>query len=285
MARIAYVNGRYLPYAQAAVHIEDRGFQFADGVYEVCEVYCGQLIDLPRHLERLNRSLGELEIARPRSHAALALVMREVVRRNLVQNGLVYLQVTRGAAPRDFPFPDPYEITPTIVCLARSLSRAAQEAQAARGIAVKTMPDLRWARCDIKTVMLLPACMAKTAAHREGAREAWLVDREGFVTEGSSSNAWIVDGERRLITRRTDTSILAGVTRATLMDVIEREGLEVVVRPFRPAEAAVAAEAFITSASNTVMPVVEIDGQRIGNGRPGPITMRLRAVFHEVAAR
>lgn len=285
MARIAYVNGRYLPYAQAAVHIEDRGFQFADGVYEVCEVHCGQLIDLPRHLERLNRSLGELEIARPRTDAALALIMREVVRRNLVQNGLVYLQVTRGAAPRDFPFPDPDEISPTIVCLARSLSRAAQEAQAARGIAVKTMPDLRWARCDIKTVMLLPACMAKTAAYREGAREAWLVDREGFVTEGSSSNAWIVDGERRLITRRTDTSILAGVTRATLMDVIEREGLEVVVRPFRPAEAAVAAEAFITSASNTVMPVVEIDGQRIGNGRPGPISMRLRTMFHEVAAR
>ncbi len=280
MTRVVYVNGRYVPYAQAAVHVEDRGFQLADAVYEVCEVYRGSLVDLPRHLGRLRRSLGEIELRLERSDAALQLVMRETVRRNRVTNGSVYLQVTRGQARRDFPFPDPEETEPTVVCLARSIPRAAQEAQAAKGIAVKTMPDIRWGRCDIKTVMLLPACLAKTAAYREGAREAWLVDREGFVTEGSSSNAWIVDGEGRLVTRRPDNAILAGVTRATLLDLIEQEGLEVVFRPFRPAEVALAREAFITSATNTVMPVVRIDGIEIGNGQPGPIVRRLRGKFH-----
>mgnify|MGYP000249847241 FL=1 len=280
MSRIVYVNGRYVPYAQAAVHVEDRGFQFADAIYEVCEVYKGRLVDLERHLARLRRSLGEIELELARSDQALERVMRETVRRNLVSNGSVYLQVTRGAAPRDFPFPDPVETEPTVVCIARSISRAAQEAQAARGIAVKTMPDIRWGRCDIKTVMLLPACLAKTAAYREGASEAWLVDREGFVTEGSSSNAWIIDGEGRLITRRADSAILAGVTRATLLDLIEQEGLEVVFRPFRPAEVVLAREAFITSATNTVMPVVRVDGGAIGSGQPGPIARRLRAKFH-----
>lgn len=283
MTRVVYVNGRYVPYAQAAVHVEDRGFQLADAVYEVCEVYRGGIVDLPRHLARLRRSLGEIELRLERSDLALQLVMREMVRRNRVTNGSVYLQVTRGVAPRDFPFPGPGETEPTVVCLARAISRAAQEAQAATGIAVKTMPDIRWGRCDIKTVMLLPACLAKTAAHREGAREAWLVDREGFVTEGSSSNAWIVDGEGRLVTRRPDAAILAGVTRASLLDLIEQEGLEVVFRPFRPAEAVLAREAFITSATNTVMPVVRVDGVEIGNGQPGPIGRLLRGKFHDVA--
>lgn len=284
MTRVVYVNGRYRPYAQAAVHIEDRGFQFADAVYEVCEVHDGRLVDLARHLARLRRSLGEIELRLARSDAALAFVMREVVRRNRVGHGLVYLQVTRGVAPRDFPFPDAGEIEPTLVCLARPLSFAAQEAQAAVGIAVKTMPDIRWGRSDVKTVMLLPACLAKTAAAREGAREAWLVDREGFVTEGAASNAWIVDADGRLVTRRADSAILPGVTRATLLELIEREGLEVVIRPFRPAEVALAREAFITSATNTVMPVTAIDGVQIGNGQPGPIARRLREKYHDAAA-
>ncbi|MFN3869113.1 MAG: D-amino-acid transaminase [Hyphomicrobiaceae bacterium] len=281
MSRIVYVNGRYVAYAQAAVHVEDRGFQFADAVYEVCEVYRGHLVDLPRHLARLGRSLGELSIRPPMSEAALALVMRRVVSRNRVSNGMVYLQVSRGAAPRDFV--PPADIEPTLVCLARPLSRARQDAQAAKGIAVMTMPDIRWGRCDIKTVMLLPACLAKTAAHAEGAKEAWLVDAQGFVTEGAASNAWIVDEAGRLVTRRADNAILPGVTRATLLDAIDRLGLELVVRPFRPAEAQRAREAFITSATNTVMPVVSIDGVILGTGEPGPTTCRLRAIFRDYA--
>lgn len=282
MTRIVYVNGRYRPYAEAAVHVEDRGFQFADAVYEVIEVAGGRLIDEARHLARLSRSLDALDIQAPIAETALRHVLRQVVVRNRVRDGLVYLQVTRGAAPRDFPFPD-LDTPRTLVCLARPLSRAARAASAAKGIAVKTMPDLRWGRCDIKTVMLLPAVLAKAAAGRDGAKEAWLVDEQGFVTEGAASNAWIVDTEGRLVTRRADSAILDGVTRNTVLDAIEGEGLEVVERAFRPEEAHVAREAFITSATNTVMPVVSIDGHTIGDGKPGPITRRLREIFPSIA--
>ena len=223
MSRIVYVNGRYVPYAQAAVHVEDRGFQFADAIYEVCEVRNGRLVDEARHMARLGRSLAELQIAQPMRAAALAHVMRQVIRRNRVRNGLVYLQVTRGAGPREFYFPDA-DVTPTVVCLARSVSPARLEASAAAGISVKSMPDIRWQRCDIKTVMLLPACLAKEAARQEGAREAWFVDKDGFVTEGASSNAWIVDASGAVITRRLGVDILPGVTRATLLDEIKRGG-------------------------------------------------------------
>jgi D-alanine transaminase len=192
MTRTVYVNGRYRPYAEAAVHVEDRGFQFADAIYEVCEVRGGRLVDAPRHMARLERSLAELQIARPMSAAALANVMREVIRRNRVRDGLLYLQVSRGAAAREFLFPA--DTTPTVVCLAHPVATAAVEARSKTGIAVKSLPDNRWGRCDIKTVMLLPACLAKEAAHKDGAREAWFVDGQGFVTEGASSNAWIVDG-------------------------------------------------------------------------------------------
>lgn len=284
MTRIVYVNGRYVPYAQAAVHVEDRGFQFADAVYEVIEVFDGALIDAPRHLERLARSLAALDIAPPMSGTALGLVMRQVIRRNRVRDGLVYLQVTRGAAPRDFPFPAP-DTPPTVVCLAQSIDRAGREAQADKGIAVITVPDIRWGRCDIKTVMLLPAVLAKSQARAAGAKEAWLVDEQGFVTEGAASNAWIIDADGHLVTRRADHGILAGVTRATVIDCIEREGLEIVERPFRPEEVQVAREAFITAATNTVMPVVSIDAHVIGNGMPGPVTLRLREIFHTAATR
>lgn len=282
MARVVYVNGRYLPWQEARVHAEDRGFQFADAVYEVCEVRDGQLIDETRHMQRLDRSLRELEIPAPMSPAAWARVMRETVRRNRVENGLVYLQVSRGVRPRDFVFP-PDGTRPTVVCLARSSSRAAAEANAEAGIAIKTMPDLRWARCDIKTVMLLPSALAKQAARRDGAKEAWLVDEKGFVTEGASSNAWIVDGDGRLITRPADNDILRGITRTTLIDLLRREGISLVERPFTVEEAKTAREAFITSATSIVMPVVRIDDRPVGNGAPGLLTQKLRAAFHSIA--
>ena len=215
--------------------------------------------------------------------AALAHVMRQVIRRNRVRNGLVYLQVTRGAGPREFYFPDA-DVTPTVVCLARSVSPARLEASAAVGIAVKSMPDIRWQRCDIKTVMLLPACLAKEAARQDGAREAWFVDEDGFVTEGASSNAWIVDASGAVITRRLGLDILPGVTRATLLDEIEQEGMQLIERPFSLAEAQAAREAFITSATQTVMPVVRIDGRSVGDGKPGPVVRRLRLKFHQFAA-
>jgi D-alanine transaminase len=282
MTRTVYVNGRYLPYAEATVHAEDRGFQFADAVYEVCEVKGGCLVDETRHMGRLARSLAELGMPQPMSTGAWSRVLRETVRRNRVRDGMVYLQVSRGAGPRNFVFP-PADTPPTVVCLARSASPAQQEAAAEAGIGVKTMPDPRWDRCDIKTVMLLPAALAKEAARAEGAKEAWFFDRDGYVTEGASSNAWIVDGEGRLVTRQVDNAILRGITRTTLIDVLKREGLELVERPFTVAEAKAAREAFVTSATNIVMPVVRIDGQPVGNGAPGLLSQRLRAEFHTAA--
>jgi D-alanine transaminase len=282
MTRIVYVNGRYLPYAQARVHAEDRGFQFADAIYEVCEVNDGRLVDETRHMARLARSLTELGMPQPMSRAALARVMRETVRRNRVDYGIVYLQVSRGARPRDFLFPSA-DVTPTVVCLARSVSLAKLEAAAAAGIAVKTMPDIRWGRCDIKTVMLLPAALAKEAARAEGAREAWFYDEQGRVTEGASSNAWIVDKDGRLITRQVDHAILRGVTRTTLVDLLAREKIELVERPFTLEEAKTAREAFVTSATQILMPVVRIDDRPIGNGAPGLLTLKLRAEFHSAA--
>lgn len=282
MSRVIYVNGRYQPYADALVHAEDRGFQFADAVYEVCEVRGGRLVDETRHLQRLARSLGELRIAAPMTPAAWARIMRETIRRNRVRDGSVYLQVSRGVRPRDFLFP-PAHLAPTVVCIARSIAPAKVAAAADAGIAIKTVPDIRWARCDIKTVMLLPSSLAKEAARGEGAREAWFVDADGFVTEGASSNAWIVDSEGRLITRQADDAILRGITRTTLTDLLKREKIELVERPFTVAEAKAAREAFITSATNTVMPVVRIDGAPVGNGAPGLLTLKLRADFHSAA--
>jgi D-alanine transaminase len=280
--RTVYVNGRYLAYAEAAIHAEDRGFQFGDAVYEVCEVRHGRLIDEERHMQRLKRSLGELRIAEPMPAGAWARVMRETIRRNRVTDGLVYLQVSRGASPRDFLFP-PAGTAPTVVCLARATPKGKGDTTAAKGIAIKTVPDIRWSRCDIKTVMLLPSSLAKEAARAEGASDAWFVDAKGFVTEGASSNAWIVDKDGRLVTRTVDQSILRGVTRTTLVDLLEREGVAFVERPFTVEEAKQAREAFLTSATSIVMPVVAIDGKAIGNGEPGLLTLRLRETFHQQA--
>jgi D-alanine transaminase len=282
MTRIAYVNGRYVPYHRACVHVEDRGFQFADAVYEVIEIRSGGLVDEDRHLARLARSLAELQIPEPMSDAALRHVIRQTIRHNRVNNGTVYLQVTRGAAPRDFSLPEK-PLAPTLVCLARRSEGAKIAAAASTGISVITTPDIRWQRCDIKTVMLLPAVLAKEQARKQGAKEAWLLDREGYVTEGASSNAWIVTKSQEVITRKLDNAILPGVTRRTLIDLLKREGLTFLERPFTRSEALNAAEAFTTSASGTVMPVVRLDGIPIGNGSPGPLTRRLRAEFHSAA--
>ena len=282
MSRIAYVNGRYLPRAKAGVSVEDRGFQFADGVYEVCEVREGRLIDERRHMARLARSLSELRIAPPMTPAALSVVLRETVRRNRVRDGIVYVQVTRGAAKRDFPFPAP-ETRPTVVVTARSNDLARLEQLAGEGVAVITMPDIRWGRVDIKSVALLPNVLAKQAAREQGAREAWLVDAKGRVTEGASSNAWIVDKEGTLITRQLGPDILSGITRSVVIDVIRAQGLAFEERAFTVEEAYAAREAFVTSASQIVLPVVTIDGRPVGNGAPGLVAAALRREYHRHA--
>ena len=282
MSRIAYVNGRYVPRREAMVSIEDRGYQFADGVYEVCEVRDGALIDQPRHIERLQRSLRELRIRLPVSASALGVILHETVRRNRVVNGIAYLQVTRGVARRDFAFP-PRETRPSLVVTARSIDRAANEGRAAQGIAVITVPETRWARVDIKSVALLPNVLAKQAAREAGADEAWFVDREGQVTEGASSNAWIVTLDRKVVTRPADNGILRGITRTVLIRVLEAQDLIFEERPFRVEEAYGAAEAFVTAASQIVMPVVRIDGRPVGNGAPGLLASALRRDFHKYA--
>lgn len=282
MGRVAYVNGRFIPHAQAAVHIEDRGYQLADAVYEVWSLFDGKLADAEGHFVRLERSLSELRIAMPMSRRALTLVLREAIRRNRVRDGLLYLQVSRGVAPRDHAFPTP-EVRPAVVITAKALDRAAVEAKAAKGVSVVTTPENRWGRCDIKTVGLLPNVLAKQKAKEAGAAEAWFVDELGFVTEGAASNAWIVDADGRLRTRDTNANILRGVTRRSLFEVIAREGLEVDERPFTPAEAAAAREAFVTGAGALVLPVVAVDGKPVGNGSPGPLAMRLRRLYIEQA--
>ncbi len=282
MSRIAYVNGRYVSRRHAAVHVEDRGYQFADGVYEVCEVRGGRLIDERRHLDRLDRSLSELRIRPPMPRASLAIVLREVVRRNRVREGIVYLQVTRGVAKRDHPFP-PASTLPSIVVTANRLDVDKAEAMAEEGVGVVTVPDNRWGRADIKSVSLLPNILAKQAAREQGAREAWFVDKAGFVTEGASSNAWIVTRDGKVVTRPADHSILRGITRAVVLDVIKAHGLELEERAFTVEEAYTAREAFQTSASQLVMPVVRIDGRPVGNGAPGLLSSALRRDFHRHA--
>ncbi len=284
MGRIAYVNGSYVPHHEASVHIEDRGYQLGDGVYEVCEINAGALIDEPRHLARLKRSLSELRIAMPLAEGALPIILREVMRRNRIRDGYIYLQVTRGVAQREHCFPAS-PVRPSIVVTARAVDPRKGGAMAAEGIKVISLPDIRWGRPDIKTIGLLPNVLARQAAKENGAGEAWLIDKDGMVTEGAASNAWIVDHENVIITRQIDNGILSGVTRATLLDLIAAEGLRVEERRFSLDEAKAAREAFITGAISIVMPVVGIDGIAIGGGRPGPLAQRLRVLFHSVAKR
>ncbi|MGN6747051.1 MAG: D-amino-acid transaminase [Xanthobacteraceae bacterium] len=282
MSRIAYVNGRYLPFADAKVHVEDRGYQFGDGVYEVCEVRGGRLVDERRHLERLERSLRELRIRMPMSTRSLGVIMREVVARNRTGYGIVYLQITRGVARRDHAFPSA-PVRPSVVVTARPLNKLRNEAIAERGIAVVTVPDNRWGRVDIKTIGLLPNVLARQAALERGARDAWFVDVHGMVTEASSANVWIVTSGGTLITRHADNAILRGITRTVLFDAIRAEGLAVEERAFTLDEAYGAREAFITSASQIVLPVVRVNDRIIGDGKPGPVAIALRRAYHRYA--
>jgi D-alanine transaminase len=281
MARYAYVNGRYVDHLKANVHIEDRGYQLADGVYEVVGVRDGRLIDEAPHIDRLDRSLRELRIAWPVSRATLGFIIRELMRRNRLRDGLVYVQVTRGVARRDHAFPVA-AIKPALVLTTKNTKRA--EADPGPGIAVKSQPDIRWERCDIKTVALLPNVLAKQAARESGAYEAWLVDHGGHVTEGASTNAWIVTQGGELVTRQTDKGILAGITRLTLKSLADALQLTLVERPFTLAEAKKAKEAFITSATSFVTPVVRIASETVGDGKVGPMARRLREEYVRFAA-
>ena len=278
---IAYLNGSFLPIEQARVSVLDRGFLFADGIYEVAAVIDGKLVDSASHLARLERSTGAIGIALPLSLAEIEAAQKELVARNGLSEGLVYLQITRGAdATRDFlPSPD---IRPTLVMFAQA--KHFLDVPAARdGIAVATMPDLRWARRDIKSVGLLAQAMAKRVAAEAGAQEAWMVE-DGFVTEGASSTAFIVT-EDGVVTRPYSQAVLAGCTGAALTALAEESGIGIIRRPFTVAEALAAKEAFITSASTLCQSVVRIDGQEIGGGKPGPIAMRLRALYIDFARR
>jgi D-alanine transaminase len=278
MNRIVYVNGEYVPEERGTISIFDRGFLFADGVYEVTAVLNGRLVDYEPHMERLERSLRELRMKSPVSRDELKHMHEEMITRNRLRQGIVYMQVTRGSADREFPFPESTRSTLIAFTQARTLI---DSPDAATGVKVITIPDLRWKRRDIKSVMLLAPVLGKQAAHEAGAYEGWMVE-DGEITEGTSSNAYIVK-DQQVITRPLSNRILAGVTRRALFKLAKERGVGIVERSFTPREAYEADEAFLTSASNFVLPIVEIDGKRVGGGQPGPITRRLRQLLIDAA--
>jgi D-alanine transaminase len=284
MPRIAFVNGRYVPHAQAMVHVEDRGYQFADGVYEVCEVRHGLIVDLSRHLDRLNRSLAELRIPWPMSRAALILVLRETLRRNHVKNGLFYLQVTRGVARRDHVFPAA-DTPASIVVTAKSTDRTVIDRKNAHGIKAITLKDNRWDRVDIKSVGLLPNALARQQAKEAGAQEAIFVDENGIVKEGAATNVWMVDAQGTLVTRPAEHGILRGITRTTLMDVAARLDIRIAERFFSVEEMMAAREVFITAATSICFPVISVDGKPIANGHPGSVSQKIREAFFDIAEK
>jgi len=277
MPRDAYVNGRYVAHARASVHVEDRAYQFADGVYEVVAIQGGHIVDEEPHLDRLDHSLRELHIAWPMSRAALKTVMRELIRRNVVRDGSLYLQVSRGVAPRDHAFPKKAP-RPALVMTTRH-ARRPNPALLEKGAAVITIPDIRWERCDIKSVSLLPNILGKQQAVEAGAYEAWQVAADGTVTEGTSTNAWIVNDRNELVTRKADDAILSGITRLAVMKIAGESQIKLVERPFTVEEASKAREAFLTSTTSFVLPITMLDGQKIGDGRPGPLARRLRELY------
>lgn len=282
MSRVAYVNGRYRAQHRAVIPIEDRGYLFADGVYEVIAIRGGRQVDGPAHMERLRRSLGELRIAMPMTERALTAVLDETVRRNRVAHGIVYLQITRGVARRDHAFPTDPRVRPSVVVTARTTAPVPQALREG-GVGVVSVPDIRWGRCDIKSVALLPNVLAKQAAREQGAFEAWQYDDQQRITEGASTNAWIVTAEGTLVTHPVAPRILNGITRIRLLELARAAGHKVEERPFTLAEALSAREAFLSSTSSFVLPVVRIDGRPIGNGHPGMVSQDLRQRYDAFA--
>ncbi|MEK7244466.1 MAG: D-amino-acid transaminase [Pseudomonadota bacterium] len=279
MPRIVYLNGDFVPLEQAKIPIMDRGFLFGDGIYEVTAVLAGRLIDNPPHLARLDRSLHEIGIANPHAAQEWTRLQTELVRQNGLKDGLVYIEVTRGVFERDFLCPEDLPQTVAMFTQAREL----RDPPAARtGVAVVTVPDLRWRRRDIKSVSLLAQVLAKQAARAAGVAEAWMVE-DGYVTEGASSTAFIIAADRRIVTRPLSTAVLPGITRSAVLTLAERHGLRLEERPFTVAEALGAAEAFLTSASSLVMPVVAIDTKPVGTGKPGLLSTELRQLYLEMA--
>ncbi|WP_319533704.1 D-amino-acid transaminase [uncultured Cohaesibacter sp.] len=281
MSRIVYVNGEFLPEEAATISIFDRGFLFADGVYEVSTILGGKLVDNGAHLARLGRSLKELDMAAPCSMEEIAEIQHELLKRNDVEEGGLYLQVTRGAADRDFAFPK--DAKPSLVMFTQSRP-VIKTAAAEKGLAVISLPDIRWQRRDIKTVGLLPASLAKMAAIKAGANDAWMVE-DGFITEGTSNNAHIVTKDGKLITRDLSNKILHGITRKAVLALAEETGIEIEERRFTPEEVKVASEAFVTSASTFVTPVISFDGVAIGDGKPGLVAKRLRELYIDFALK
>lgn len=279
MSRIAYVNGRYLPHVHASIHIEDRGYQFADGVYEVVALYKGIILDEAGHLERLERSLKALRIHQPVTLSVLRLLIREIQKRNLLQTGLIYIQITRGVAPRFHPFPNPP--VPTSLIITAKHIKLPSEAIVQKGVSVIIVPEIRWARCDIKSISLLPNILAKQEAIDKGAYESWFLDTDGFVTEGTATNAWIVNTLGQIQTRPTNENILSGITRKTIIDIARQLGFSIIEKPFNIHDIEHAQEAFITSATNYVMPVTTINNKPIGKAIAGPITLQLRHAYLE----
>jgi D-alanine transaminase len=282
--RIAYVDGRYVAHRDASVHVEDRGLQLADSVYEVLPVREGRMQDEEGHFDRLERSLREIGMPMPMARGPLRSVMREVVRRNRVGLGIVYLQVTRGAHRRDHPIPSRQR--PTLIVTARGLDPAALAKRETNGVSVISLPDIRWGRCDIKSTGLLPAVLAKTKAKEAGCYEAWLIDEEGFITEGASTNVWIVTADNVLVTRALGENILPGVTRAGVLRALALEGVNAIEeRPFTLAEAHAAREAFCTSSGGGIVPVIAIDGKPVGERRPGPVVKNIQTLYRRLQER
>ena len=282
MSRIAYIDGVYQPLNMPGILVEDRGYQFADGVYEVCAIRSGKLLDEARHLDRLDYSLAALDMPPPMSRAALQQVMRETLRRNRVRDGILYMQVSRGVAPREHMFnPD---LKPVLVITARPIAADRRAQIMKKGISVVSVPDQRWARCDIKSISLLPNVLARQAARNAKVQEAWQIDVHGMVTEGAATNAWIVDTKGVLRTRPASHEILNGIVRQVLLDCVADLGMKFEEKPFSLKEALTAKECFSTASTMSVFPVIDIDGQKIGAGKPGEVAKMLSDAYDAVEA-
>ncbi len=280
MSRIAYIDGSYQPLNVPGIMVEDRGYQFADGVYEVCAVRGSKLLDEEMHLDRLDYSLSELKIPEPMSRAALRQIMRETLRRNHIRDGILYIQVSRGVAPRDHMYaPD---IKPVLVMTARPMNMARRDSIMENGIEVISVPDQRWARCDIKSISLLPNVLARQSARDAKVQEAWQIDEQGMVTEGAATNAWIVDKDNCLRTRPATNQILNGIVRQVILQCAKQSGLTVKEQPFSLDEALQAKECFSTASTMSVFPVVKIDGTPIADGKPGAVSRQLSEAYDAV---